>query len=285
VTTRFEKKLLLDHLKFAEAPRWHDDRLWFADMIGHNITAVDMYGHAQVIAEFDDETSGLGFLPDRTPLVVLRARKQLVQVANGKTSIHSDLSEFPCESLNDMVVDGRGRAYVDAVVRRAKPGTNDIGEAVVLVDELGAVKGATKGLINPNGLAITADGRTLIVAETWAHKLTSFAIGTNGLLDARQTFAEMGDAVPDGICLDAEGAVWVGSPSTHQFLRVARGGHILDEIDTGASWAVACALGGPDRRTLFLLTADTTPQALRTPGGTTSRIETTSVSVPGAGWP
>lgn len=285
MTARIEKKLLLDGLKFAEAPRWHDGRLWLADMIGQNVTTVDMHGKAEVIAEFDDETSGLGFLPDGTPLVVLRARKQLIRVDNGRTSIHSDLSEFPCESLNDMVVDGRGRAYVDAVVRRAKPATDDIGEAVVLVDEHGKLKGATKGLVNPNGLAVTEDGRTLIVAETWLHKLTSFAIDPDGSLGARRTFAEMGNAVPDGICLDAEGAVWVGSPTTHQFLRVGPGGHVLDEIDTNTSWAVACVLGGPDRRTLFLLTADTSAQTLRTPGGTTSRVEITTVPVPGAGWP
>lgn len=285
MTARFEKKLLLDGLKFAEAPRWHDGRLWLADMIGHNVTAIDMHGKAEVIAEFDDETSGLGFLPDGTPLVVLRARKQLIRVDKGRTSIHSDLSEYPCESLNDMVVDGCGRAYVDAVVRRAKPGTDDIGEAVLLVDEQGNLKSATNGLVNPNGLAVTEDGLTLIVAETWLHKLTSFAIGPDGSLGARQTFAEMGDAVPDGICLDAEGAVWVGSPTTHEFLRVAPGGGVLDKIDTIGSWAVACVLGGPDRRTLFLLTADTSAQTLRTPGGTTSRIETTTVSVPGAGWP
>jgi sugar lactone lactonase YvrE len=285
MTRSFVKRPLLDDLKFAEGPRWHADRLWFADMIAHNVTAVDLRGNAEVIAEFDDEPSGLGFLPDGTPLVVLRARKHLVRIDKGQISIHSDLSEFPCESLNDMVVDDRGRAYVDAVVRRAKPGSDDVGEAVVLVDERGQMKGATKGLVNPNGLAITGDGGTLIVAETWLHKLTSFAIGPDGSLGDRQSFAELGDAVPDGICLDAEGAVWVGSPTTHQFLRVAQGGRVLDVIDSHGSWAVACVLGGPDRRTLFLLTADTSAKTLRTPGGTTSRIETTTVSIPGAGWP
>ena len=254
-------------------------------MIGHNVTAVDLKGNAEVIAEFEDEPSGLGFLPDGSLLVVLRARKQLIRIHKGRTDLYSDLAEFPCESLNDMVVDGRGRAYVDAVVRRPEPGTDDIGEAVLLVDERGNLVGATHGVVNPNGLAITEDGEMLIVAETWRHKLTSFAIGPSGSLSDRQLFADLGEAAPDGICLDSEGAVWVGCPSTQRFLRVARGGKTLEAIDTGTWWAVACVLGGADRRTLFLLTADTTLQTLRRPGGTTSRIEITTVSVPGAGWP
>jgi len=113
----------------------------------------------------------------------------------------------------------------------------------------------------------------------------AFAIGPDGTLGDRQMFADLGEAVPDGICLDSEGAVWVGSLTTCQFLRIARGGRILDEIGTDGWWAVACILGGSDRRTLFLLTAKTTVQTLRQPGGTLSRIEVTRVSVPGAGWP
>ncbi len=285
MTTAREKTLLLGNLKFAEGPRWHQGRLWLADMIGHNVMAVDLRGQAEVIAEFDDEPSGLGFLPDGSPLVVIRARKHLVRIVEGRTVTHCDLSDFPCESLNDMVVDTRGRAYVDAVVRRPQPGTDDIGEAIVLVDEQGRLKSVTTGLVNPNGLTITEDGEQLIVAETWLHRLTAFAIAPDGTLHDRELFADLGEAAPDGICLDAEGAVWVGSPTARRFLRVARGGQILDSIDTGDSWAVACVFGGADRHILFLLTADTSFQTLRKPGGTTSRIEMVTAAVPGAGWP
>jgi sugar lactone lactonase YvrE len=280
-----DRRLLADGLKFAEAPRWHDGRLWVADMIGHQVVSVGLDGTATVVADFDDETSGLGFLPDGTMIVVVRSRKHLVRIDGGRTSLFCDLDDVPCESLNDMVVDDLGRIYVDAVVRRAEPGTDDIGESVVFVDDTGSIRGVTTGLVNPNGLAITADRRELIVAETWRHKLTAFDIGTDGSLGERRAFADLGPAAPDGICLDAEGAVWVGSPNEATFLRVAADGSVVERVPSGGGWAVACALGGDDGCTLFLVIADTSSQTLRQPGGTRSRIEMMRVEVPGAGWP
>lgn len=281
-----EPKLLLDGLEFAEGPRWHDGRLWLADMIGHKVIAVDLSGTPEVIAEFDDEPSGLGFLPDGTPIVVLRAYKHLVALGGSSPSLYADLSSVECESLNDMVIDGQGRAYVDAVVRRAEPGTDDVGEGIVYVDAHGQIVDVTLGLINPNGLAISADGRELVVAETWLNRLTTFPISDSGrLIDDRMVFADLDDATPDGICLDADGAAWVGCAAAAKFVRVARGGEILAEIDTGGSWAVACAFGGNSRTTLFLLSADTSRETLRKPGGTKSRIEILELDVPGVGWP
>lgn len=276
-------RLLLDGLRFAEAPRWHEGRLWFADMVGRNISAVDIDGNREVVAEFDDECCGLGFMPDGSMLVVLRTTKQVVRVDQGSVALHCDLGDFPCPTLNDMVVDARGRAYVGAFVSRPEPSTDDRGEALILLDESGSVRDVTRGLINPNGGVIAPSGDQLILAETRLHQLTKFRVQPDGKLVDRDVFAPTGAAAPDGICLDAEGAVWIGSPNGRRFLRIAPGGEVLDAIETPTAWTVACALGGADRRTLFLLTLAGEWATLRQPGGAFSRIETVTVAVPGAG--
>jgi len=277
---------LLDGLKLPESPRWYGDRLWFSDMVGRRVISVALDGKSHVEAEFDDEPSGLGFMPDGTPLVVLRAARQVVRLQDGGVTLHADLTSVPCETLNDMVVDGQGKAYVDAVHWRARTNRDDMGDSIVLLEPDGRIRGTTGGLINPNGIWISPDGRTLIVAETNVHRLTAFNLSADGSLGERRLFADLGEGKrPDGLCGDADGAIWVGSTATGEFLRVAPTGVVERSIDIGDRWGVACALGGPGRKTLFMTSSRTTPETIRKEGGAIGFIETIEVRIPGAGWP
>jgi sugar lactone lactonase YvrE len=191
-----------------------------------------------------------------------------------------------------MVVDGEGRAYVGNRNPGSSPG-NPV-DTVLLVQPDGGVRQVAAGLSAPNGMVVTPDGGTLIVAETLIGRLLAFEIGTDGTLSGRRTFAQMDGQQADGICLDAEGAVWIGSPGHGLFLRVREGGEVVESVSVGDRWAVAPALGGPDRRTLYMLTTKTTIDNLdqlgfdrSRDGGSRSagRVEAVTVAVPGAGWP
>jgi sugar lactone lactonase YvrE len=277
-----EPKLLLDGLVFPEGPRWRDGKLWFSDMRAHKVMTLDLTGRAEVIVQVSAMPSGLGWLPGGRLLIVsMHDRKLLVLDADGVLSDYADLSSVATGDCNDMVVDARGRAYVGnfgAEVGGARQPAN-----IALV-EGAAIRVVAENLLFPNGAVITPDGRTLVVAETLANRLTAFAIADDGSLGNRRVFAELGPATPDGICLDADGAVWVASFFTQEFLRVADGGAVLDRVAVPGKMAVACALGGNAGRTLFLLTAAGTLEdmyASRTAGF----IETVEVDTPHAGWP
>jgi sugar lactone lactonase YvrE len=274
--------VILDGIVFPEGPRWHDGRLWFSDIHGHKVIAMTPAGEAETIAEVPERPSGLGFLPDGTLLIVsMQDGLLLRKETDGKLSTVADLTSFGSGGLNDMVVDGEGRAYVDVY----GVGGDRRNGGIILVKPNGEVSLAVEGLTFPNGLVITQDGGTLIAAETMGHRLSAFDIGADGALSNQRVWAELGEVTPDGICVDSEDAVWVGSPFTGEFIRVRQGGEITDRVPTPGKWAVACALGGDDRRTLFLLTAETTMDDLFKHGKAIGWIETTQVPVPGAGWP
>jgi sugar lactone lactonase YvrE len=253
-----------------------------------------------VVATFDDRPSGLGFLPDGTLVVVAMTQRRLLRVCGTKVEPYADLRDFGGDFANDMVVDAEGRAYVGLRSAALKPGfavpdASDAPDLVLVVDPSGHASIAADQLVSPNGTVITPDGRALIIAETYAHRVTAYDRADDGTLSRRRVFAEVEGAYPDGICLDDEGAVWFGSPYTNEFIRVRDGGEVTDRVPV--SGGVACALGGDNRTTLFLLAVD--PAALPTPGTSVSSspvlhgdatfdggcIWTIAVDHGGAGWP
>jgi sugar lactone lactonase YvrE len=275
---------VLDGLAFPEGPRWRDGRLWFSDMHAHEVVAMTPDGRRETVFAHSGPVSGLGWLPDGRMLVVSMVDQKLLRIEpDGAAAVHGDLSPVATGRCNDMVVDAAGRAYVgnfgyDFPEGKMKPAK------LARVDPDGTVSVAADELVFPNGSMITPDGKTLIVGETFASRMTAFDIAADGSLANRRVWAALPErAVPDGACLDAEGAIWVASPTTNDVIRLKEGGEVLERIvaDQGV---FACMLGGEDRRTLYVLTAsgsDPEDCAARRQG----RIETAQVDAPGAGLP
>ncbi len=277
-------EVLLDGLIFLEGPRWYDGKLWFSDMFAGQVRTVDLSGNAEVVAEVAERPSGLGFLPDGRLLIVSMQNRQLLRLdRTGLTSV-ADLSDLAAGSPNDMVVDARGRAYIGHFGYDLFGGEESRPASLLLVTPDGQVREVADGLEFPNGTVISPDGKTLIVAETFGRRLTAFSIADDGGLSERRVFAQFDEETPDGICLDARGGVWVSSFESGEFVRVEDGGTITDRIPVPGKRAVACALGGPQRQTLFLLTAETTLEELAQ-GKSIGRVETVRVDTPGAGLP
>jgi len=276
-------ELLLDGLIFPEGPRWRDGKLWFSDMHAHRVMTVDLAGRSQVVVEVPGQPSGLGWTPDGKLLVVSMTDRRLLRLEAGALVEVADLASLATFHCNDMVVDEQGRAYVGNFGFDLDGQGEFVKAALIAVDPDGRAWIAADELAFPNGCVITPDGRTLIVGESYAARLTAFEIGPDGSLGGRREWARLAGAVPDGICLDAEGAVWVASPVSNEVLRVREGGEVVERIATSQS-AIACMLGGSERRTLFILTSlGTNPEQLKMKP--TGRIEMVEVSVAGAGLP
>jgi sugar lactone lactonase YvrE len=275
---------LLDGLCFGEGPRWHEGRLWLSDMHARTVLTVDLDGKREDVAYVDGKPSGLGWLPDGRLLVVsMHERRLLRREPGGRFATHAELSSFTTSLCNDMVVDARGRAYVGNFGFDFERGEKPATTVLVRVDPDGHATVAADEMRFPNGSVITPDGRTLIVGESFGGCLTAFTIDADGSLSARREWARLEGAVPDGICLDAENAVWVASPVSNEVLRVREGGAVAEHIPAGRR-AIACMLGGPDRRTLFVLTSDGIA-AEECLARRSARVEITRVDVPGAGFP
>ncbi|HEB90879.1 MAG TPA: hypothetical protein ENI85_14995 [Deltaproteobacteria bacterium] len=276
-------EVLLDGLRFPEGPRWHEDRLWFSDMHAGRVMAVGMDGIAETIVEVEAEPSGLGWLPDGRLLVVSMQDRRLLRLdPKGLTEV-ADLSGLASFHCNDMVVDSRGHAYVGNFGFDLHAGDDPIGANLILVRPDGEAEVAAADLLFPNGMVITPDGRTLIVGESFGARLTAFDLAQDGRLSRRRVWAQLEGFVPDGICLDAEGAIWVASPvGQGGVARVREGGEVIDRIAVEHE-AFACMLGGPDRRTLFICTSPDSDPAKT--GDRRGRIEVVAVDVPGAGLP
>ncbi len=278
-----DTQVLLQGLAFPEAPRWHDNRLWFTDQHARKIMSVGLDGQAQCLLETEDLPGGLGWLPDGTLLVVGMTQRVVHRLQGGKLVRYADLSSIAGFHCNDMLVDHQGRVYVGNFGYDLHGGAVPVPGKLAMIEPSGQTRVAAEGLIFANGSVMTADQKTLIVAETFASRLTAFQIDDNGLLCDASLWADLADATPDGICLDAEGAIWVASPRTREVIRVAFGGAILARIrPLGVPYA--CMLGGAERQTLFILSAETDDptQAKVLQSG---RIEFIEVSVPGAGLP
>ena len=275
---------LVPGLAFPEGPRWHDGRLWFSDIHGLDIIATDLGGRREVIAAVAGSPSGLGWTTDGKLLVVSMNDRRLLRQEGGGFVIHADLSSIARGPCNDMVVTPSGRAYVGNFGFDMWNGAARAPASIIKVEPDGSVSIAADGLEFPNGSVITPDGKSLIVAESYANRLTRFDIAADGALINRRLFADLPGVVPDGICLDAEGAVWVGHARAPQCLRVLEGGKIDTIVHTGEGRHVyACMLGGADRRTLLMCTSATRGPESAT--ARTGRIEFTHVDIPGAGWP
>jgi sugar lactone lactonase YvrE len=268
---RAKPRLLVDGLYFGEGPRWRPDteggRLWYSDFYARTVNSVSLAGGARVEVTLDDQPSGLGWLPSGDLLIVSMTRRQLLRRdAAGTLHVHADLSDIAGFHCNDMVVDAQGRAYVGNFGFDLDAALRDRGTEGVLmdhptanlarVDPDGSVHLAAEGLHFPNGSVITPDGRTLIVGETLGGCLTAFDIAADGSLSHRRVWAPTWPRVPDGISLDAAGAVWIANPLAPECVRIGEGGAVLDVIATDMP-CFACMLGGPEGKTLFMLTAPT----------------------------
>jgi sugar lactone lactonase YvrE len=261
---------------FGEGPRWFEGLLWFSDMLGEAVHTVNLQGDLTTLPLTGHAPSGLGFRPDGSLLISSTAKREVLRYDGESVTTIADLSGVVPADLGDMVVDDRGRAYVGSQARD--------GGLIVRVDPDDSVTVVADGLDFPNGMVITPDRTTLIVAESIGRRLTAFTVAEDGSLTDRRVFAEGLDGPPDGICLDAEGGVWTAMTLAHQFERIIEGGTVTDRIDIGERTAIACALGGPERRTLFLVTTtDAYPQRLI--GTKLSRVDATTVDLPGAGLP
>jgi sugar lactone lactonase YvrE len=273
-------------LGFPESPRWHDDALWFVDVFRGRVMRTDGGGSAAIVAEIDDDVSGMGFLPDGAPLVVSMRRRQVLRLGPDGPSLHADLGALTAGYLNDMVVDGSGRAFVGAIANPVDPGDGVGHDALVTVAPAGEAEVAATGVFRPNGMVVTPDGRTLIQAATRRRELVAWSIGPEGGLTEPRRWAATGRHTPDGICLDEEGAVWVAGLAERSFIRVLPGGAVTQEIHLDGRWAIACALGGSSGRTLFMATAIPGRLPIQShPGEPQGFIEATDVSVAGAGSP
>jgi sugar lactone lactonase YvrE len=259
-------RLIADGCYFPESPRWHAGRLWFSDFYAHAVKSVSLAGDLRTEFEIDDQPSGLGWMPDGTLLIVsMIKRSVLARRPSGSITTHADLSQIAPFHCNDMIVDARGGAYVgnfgfdlDAAIA-ARGGDAVFAEhstaSLAYVAPDGSAKIVADNLHFPNGCVISPDQKTLIVAETLSGALTAFDIQTNGELTNRRTWASIWPHVPDGIALDHEGAIWIANPTAPECVRISEGGAILDRLEMPHP-CNACAFGGEDGRTLFVLTAE-----------------------------
>jgi sugar lactone lactonase YvrE len=263
---------LLTGLAFGESPRWHQDRLWLSNWGTQEIVTVDLAGNSQVVARVPTTIPfSIDWLPDGRLLVVSGPEALLLRrEPDGSLVTHADLSGLD-RVFNELVVDGRGNAYVN-------------GGMVALVTPDGAVRQVADGLAFGNGMAVTPDNATLIVAESHGNRLTAFDIAGDGGLSNRRVWADLGDGAPDGICLDAEGAAWYADVPNRRCVRVREGGQVLQTIDLDRG-CFACMLGGADGRTLFMLAAEWRGMDNMDFGSRTGQVLIAEAPAAGAGWP
>jgi sugar lactone lactonase YvrE len=279
-----EPPVLMEGIAFGEQPRWHEDRLWFSDWGPPEIIAVDLEGKHEVMLQAPSFPCCVDWLPDGRLLIVSpREGRLLRQERDGSLVTHGDLGSVSTPAAgNELVVDGRGNAYVNGGGFDLMAGEPFAPGIIALVTPEGSARQVADGLAFPNGMLVTADNATLIVAESYAKMLTAFDIAEDASLSNRRVWAELGDDVPDGICLDAENAVWYGDVPNKR--RVREGGEVLQtiEFDRGC---FACALEGPDRRTLFMMATVWNGPENMFAEPRTGQVLTAEAQAPGVGWP
>ena len=284
VSSLSEVHTLMTGLQLGESPRWHDDRLWFSDWGAHEVIAVDLEGKSEVIVRVPSFPMCIDFLPDGRLLIVSASDGLLLRrERDGSLMTHADLTGLADHKWNDIVVDGRGNAYVNNIGFDFPGGEFALG-ILALVTPDGSARQGAEGVAFPNGMAVTPDNSTLILAESYGNRLTAFDIAADGGLSNRRVWADLQGGVPDGICLDAENAIWYVDVPNKRCVRVREGGEVLQaiQLDRGC---FACMLGGADRRTLFLIATEWRGPANMVDGSRTGQVLTVEAPAPGVGWP
>lgn len=274
---------LVTGLGFGESPRWHKNRLWFCNWGKQEIVAVDPKGHSDVMVRlpFASFPFSIDWLPNGSLLIVSTSDRPLLrQQPVGSLVTHADLSRLPAKVWNEIVVDGRGSTYING---GAMGGDNPAG-IIALIASDGSVRQVADGLAFPNGMAVTPNNSTLIVAESFGNKLTAFDIASNGNLSNRRLWADLKDGAPDGISMDAEGAIWYADVPNKRCVRVREGGEMLQTVNVDRG-CFACMLGGGDRRTLFILAAEWHGFEKMMEGLGSGQVLTVRAPAPGVGWP
>ncbi len=277
-------RTLVSGFAFPEGPRWHGGCLWFSDQHDAKVHVVRPDGVEVEAFEVPGQPSGMGWLPNGDLIVVSMLEKRLYRRRDGKLSVHAELKALHPGNSNDMVVAANGNAYPGNIGYDFDAGGTYRPTVIALVTPDGKVSVAADDVACPNGCVITPGGRTLIVAESAGCNLMEFDIETDGTLTNRRSFAKLGKVIPDGICLDAEGCVWVAAPFEHAVLRVRRGGEIVDRVPIKSARPYACMLGGSDGKDLFLCCA-TNHEPHITVEVRTGRIDVARGPAPRAGWP
>jgi len=281
--TKDTVQVLMTGLAFGESPRWHDGRLWFSNWGAQEIIAVDLKGKSEVVVRlpFPSFPFSIDWLPDGRLLIISSSDQPLVrQESDGLLVPHADLSR----GFNEIVVDGRGNAYMNGAGFNPLAGEKFAPGIITLVTPDGSAKQVAEGIAFPNGMAITPDTSTLIVADSYGKKLTAFDIADDGGLSKQRVWADLGEGTPDGICIDAEGTVWYADVPNKRCVRVREGGEVLQtvELDRGC---FACMLGGVDGKTLFMMAAEWNGMENMIGAPRTGQVVTTKAPAPHAGRP
>ena len=277
----------LSGLVFGESPRWHDRFLWLADWGAKEVVNVDLNDTRKTILQvsFHSYPMSIDFLPDGSLLVMSSSDGLLKRrEPDGTLVTYADLSNFNYHSWNEVVVDGRGNIYVNCVAFDFMKTEKFVPGIIVLITPNGEIRKVADGLAFPNGMAITPDNSTLIVAESYGNKLSSFKISANGDLSERKVWAEIGNDHPDGICLDAEGAIWYADVGNKHCVRVEEGGKVLQTVEVDRR-CFACILGGNDRTILFIIATEWETSNNTSRNSRTSRVLAVKAPARGVGWP
>ena len=283
-SSRPELQTLITGLALGESPRWHDDRLWFSDWGAQEVVAVDLDGKSEVIVRVPTVPFCIDWLPDGRLLIVSgREGLLLRREPDGSLVTHADLTALSDRPWNEIVVDGRGNAYLNNIGFDFPAGEVAPG-ILALVTPDGSARQVADGVAFPNGMVVTPDNSTLILAESYGNRLTAFDIAADGSLSNRRVWADLDGGFPDGICLDAENAIWYGDVPNKRCVRVREGGEVLQMIDLDRG-CFACMLGGVDKRTLFLMAAEWGGPASMADGRRTGQVLTVEAPAAGVGWP
>jgi sugar lactone lactonase YvrE len=277
---------LMSGLVVGESPRWHDGRLWFCNWGAQEVVAVDTDGRSEVMTHVPTTIPfSIDWLPDGRLLIVSGPERLILrQEPDGSLVTHADLSDLSKLGFNEIVVDGRGNIYVNGVGFDMMAGAEFAPGSIYLVTPDGSARPVAGDIAFPNGMAVTPDNGKLIIADSYGKRLTAFDIGSAGDLSNARVWADLGEGTPDGICMDAEGAIWYADVPNKRCVRVQEGGEVLQtvHVDRGC---FACMLGGVDGRTLFILAAEWRGPEKMFEGPPTGCVLTTTAAAPGAGWP